>query len=111
MLMTINLGALLRSQRLQEGSLLSIMGETVQQQHTLSINACNCWNDNNEANCQSVILKNLSETRRQTEANHMLCGLIASPQPVARMHKHLEPMHQTQSRGQRDLDTHWLGSR
>ena len=41
----------------------------------------------------------------------MLRGLIASPQPVARMHQYLEQMHQKQSRRQRDLDTHWLSSR
>ena len=70
----INLGALLRSQgRLQEGSLFyQSWINKFERDERLILNACNCWNDNNEANLAIHYLEKLVKEEKP-EKELLLC--------------------------------------
>ena len=70
----INLGALLRSQgRLQEGSLFyQSWINKFERDKRLILNACNCWNDNNEAHLAIPYLEEIVKEEKP-EKELLLC--------------------------------------
>ena len=100
----INLGALLRSQgRLQEGSLLykswinKFKGDA-----RLAINACNCWNDNNEAELSNKFLKSFI-TEYKAEKQLLIC-YADSLSRLNRIQECISILHQCIGNDQQDKE-------